>query len=242
MKELLIIIPVYNEEMNIVKVINEINRDINDADILVVNDCSSDSTESILIDLNINYINTPFNMGYSAAVQTGFKYAYEKGYEYVAQFDGDGQHIASELKKMYQLIKKDNVDIVIGSRFVEDTGYKHSIMKKIAIKLFKKIIKVVCVADITDPTSGLQILNRNVVSRYAKMNNYPEYPDANLIIEMILLGYRIEEISVNMREREYGESMHAGILEPFFYMFRMMYSIFVILVKYKGIKKVKKFK
>ena len=242
MKELLIIIPVYNEEMNIVKVINEINRDINDADILVVNDCSSDSTESILIDLNINYINTPFNMGYSAAVQTGFKYAYEKGYEYVAQFDGDGQHIASELKKMYQLIKKDNVDIVIGSRFVEDTGYKHSIMKKIAIKLFKKIIKVVCVADITDPTSGLQILNRNVVSRYAKMNNYPEYPDANLIIEMILLGYRIEEISVNMREREHGESMHAGILEPFFYMFRMMYSIFVILVKYKGIKKVKKFK
>lgn len=237
MKELLIIIPVYNEEMNIIKVINEINRDIDNADILVVNDCSIDSTESILIEKNINYINTPFNMGYSAAVQTGFKYAYEKGYEYVAQFDGDGQHIASELKKMYKLIKKDNVDIVIGSRFVEDIGYKDSIMKKIAIKLFEKIIKIACVTNITDPTSGLQILNRNVFSRYAKMNNYPEYPDANLVIEMILLGYRIEEISVNMREREYGESMHAGILKPFFYMFRMMYSIFVILVKYKGIKK-----
>lgn len=237
MKELLIIIPVYNEEMNIIKVINEINRDIDNADILVVNDCSIDSTESILIEKNINYINTLFNMGYSAAVQTGFKYAYEKGYEYVAQFDGDGQHIASELKKMYKLIKKDNVDIVIGSRFVEDIGYKDSIMKKIAIKLFEKIIKIACVTNITDPTSGLQILNRNVFSRYAKMNNYPEYPDANLVIEMILLGYRIEEISVNMREREYGESMHAGILKPFFYMFRMMYSIFVILVKYKGIKK-----
>lgn len=237
MKELLIIIPVYNEEMNIIKVINEINRDIDNVDILVVNDCSIDSTESILIEKNINYINTPFNMGYSAAVQTGFKYAYEKGYEYVAQFDGDGQHIASELKKMYKLIKKDNVDIVIGSRFVEDISYKDSIMKKIAIKLFEKIIKIACVTNITDPTSGLQILNRNVFSRYAKMNNYPEYPDANLVIEMILLGYRIEEISVNMREREYGESMHAGILKPFFYMFRMMYSIFVILVKYKGIKK-----
>lgn len=239
MNDLLVIIPAYNEGLNIMKVVKEVERDLPDVDILVVNDCSTDNTLEILIEKKVNYITTPYNLHYAGAIQTGFKYAVKKGYKYVAQFDGDGQHIAKELKKMYRLARGEDIDIVIGSRFINKTGYKHSFFRKIGTALFQRIINVICDKKITDPTSGLQVLNKNVYERYAKISNYPEFPDANLIIEMIFLGYTIEEMSVEMREREFGVSMHAGILEPFIYMVRMIYSIFVLLLKYKGIKKIK---
>lgn len=235
-KELLVIIPAYNEDMNIIGVLREVKEIIPEADILVVNDCSTDNTLSILEDNKVNYITTPFNLHYSGAIQTGFKYALGKGYKYAAQFDGDGQHIANELAKLFDCIKKENVDIVIGSRFIQKTSYKHPIFRRIGTDLFKRLIKITCGEKITDPTSGLQVLNRRVYQRYAGMSDYPDYPDANLIIEMLLLGYKIKEVPVLMRERIYGESMHSGIFEAFSYMIRMMYSILVILLKYKGIK------
>lgn len=237
MKELLVIIPAYNEEMNIVGVVEEVTKDIPEADILVVNDCSTDGTLDILKKKGINYITTPFNLRYAGGVQTGFKYAVAKGYDYVAQFDGDGQHVAVELAKMFKIAKSGNADIVIGSRFIEKTEYKHSFFRRVGTSLFQKIIKISCNENIMDPTSGLQVLKKNVYTRYSQMNNYPEYPDANLIIEMLLLGYKIEEVPVKMRERVYGESMHAGIWGPMTYMIRMFYSILLVLLKYKGAKK-----
>ena len=236
MKDLLVIVPAYNEEMNITNVINELIEDIKEADILVINDCSTDNTPKILEEMKVNYITTPFNLRYAGGVQTGFKYALAKGYKYVAQFDGDGQHVASELNKMFQKMKEDDVDIMIGSRFKEQTEYKHPFFRRVGTALFQKIIKIACSKEITDPTSGLQILSKRVYTRYAKINNYPEYPDANLIIEMLMQGYKIEEVPVKMKERIYGESMHSGIWSPISYMITMFYSIFLIIIKY-GIRK-----
>ena len=236
MKDLLVIVPAYNEEMNITNVINELREDIKEADILVINDCSTDNTPKILEEMKVNYITTPFNLRYAGGVQTGFKYALAKGYKYVAQFDGDGQHVASELNKMFQKMKEDDVDIMIGSRFKEQTEYKHPFFRRVGTALFQKIIKIACSKEITDPTSGLQILSKRVYTRYAKINNYPAYPDANLIIEMLMQGYKIEEVPVKMKERIYGESMHSGIWSPISYMITMFYSIFLIIIKY-GIRK-----
>ena len=236
MKDLLAIVPAYNEEMNITNVINELREDIKEADILVINDCSTDNTPKILEEMKVNYITTPFNLRYAGGVQTGFKYALAKGYKYVAQFDGDGQHVASELNKMFQKMKEEDVDIMIGSRFKEQTEYKHPFFRRVGTALFQKIIKIACSKEITDPTSGLQILSKRVYTRYAKINNYPEYPDANLIIEMLMQGYKIEEVPVKMKERIYGESMHSGIWSPISYMITMFYSIFLIIIKY-GIRK-----
>ena len=236
MKDLLVIVPAYNEEMNITNVINELREDIKEADILVINDCSTDNTPKILEEMKVNYITTPFNLRYAGGVQTGFKYALAKGYKYVAQFDGDGQHVASELNKMFQKMKEDDVDIMIGSRFKEQTEYKHPFFRRVGTALFQKIIKIACSKEITDPTSGLQILSKRVYTRYAKINNNPEYPDANLIIEMLMQGYKIEEVPVKMKERIYGESMHSGIWSPISYMITMFYSIFLIIIKY-GIRK-----
>ena len=162
MKDLLVIVPAYNEEMNITNVINELREDIKEADILVINDCSTDNTPKILEEMKVNYITTPFNLRYAGGVQTGFKYALAKGYKYVAQFDGDGQHVASELNKMFQKMKEEDVDIMIGSRFKEQTEYKHPFFRRVGTALFQKIIKIACSKEITDPTSGLQILSKRV--------------------------------------------------------------------------------
>lgn len=236
MNKLLVIIPAYNESENILGVIEELKRDIQEADILVINDCSKDNTEQLLKENAINYMNTPFNLGYAGVVQTGFKYAMYKGYEYVAQFDGDGQHVAKELAKLYEVARTGNADIIIGSRFKEKTEYNHAFFRRLGTWMFQKVIKYTTKQEISDPTSGMQVLNKKVYYRYAKINNYPEYPDANLLTEMLLEGYQVEEVSVVMRERMAGVSMHAGILKPCKYMIRMFYSLIIIICKYMKIK------
>lgn len=233
---MLVIIPAHNEEENIENVVRELREDTPYADILVINDCSTDNTENILKNLNIEYITTPFNLGYAGVIQTGFKYAAIHNYKYVAQFDGDGQHVAKELNKLFKKMKQSNSDIIIGSRFKEEIEYNHSFFRRIGTSIFQKIIKWSCGQEITDPTSGMQILNQRVYCKYAKMYNYPDYPDANLIMEMLMQGYKIEEVPVKMRERAAGVSMHAGIWHPFKYMIKMFYSIGLIVVKYKSLR------
>ena len=228
--KVLFVIPAYNEEANIENVIKEIKKDVKYADILIINDCSTDNTKKIIENNNVKCITGIFNLKYAWALQTGIKYAYQNDYDYVIQFDADGQHIAKEAEKLLNEMKKSNVDIVIGSRFLKDTGYKHPFFRKIGTKLFTLIIKIFCKQEITDPTSGFQCLNKKVIEYYSKMGNYPEYPDANLIIDVLLKGYTIKEISVKMRLREAGESMHGGIIKPIKYMINMIYTITVILI------------
>lgn len=237
-KKAVIIIPVYNEEANIEKVIREIRKEIYFADILIIDDCSTDDTLKKIKSLDVNFLSLPFNLGYSGVLQTGFKYAIENNYEYVIQFDGDGQHIAAEVKKLNVAAMNENADIVIGSRFKEKGGYSYPLFRKVASIIFKLLIKNICRTEITDPTSGFQMLKRNVFDRYAKMYNFPQYPDANLIIEMLLNNYKIVEVHVTMREREAGVGMHDGFIKPIKYMIRMFYSIILIIIKYKlSIKK-----
>ena len=236
--KLLFVIPAYNEEENIGKVLKEIKHDIPNADILVINDCSRDRTVDIAKKNKVKCISNIFNMGYAMAVQTGIKYAAIHDYDYVIQFDADGQHIAKEANKLYEHAKKNNCDIVIGSRYLKDMGYPCPKFRRIGTKIFEKIIKWSCKKTIADPLSGFQCLNKKVIKRYAKMGNYPEFPDANLVIEMLLNGYKIEEIPVKMRLREAGESMHGGIIKPIKYMINMFYTIFFVLITFSK-KKVK---
>lgn len=234
--KILFVIPAYNEAENIEKVLNEIKKDVNYADILVINDCSTDNTYDIVKKNGVNCITNVFNMRYAMAIQTGLKYAYQNGYDYVIQMDADGQHIASEAEKLYKSIKKTNADIVIGSRYLKDLGYPCPFFRRVGTRMFESIIKFFTHKRIADPLSGFQCLNRRVIERYSKMGNYPEYPDANLIIEMLLNGYKIDEIPVKMRIRENGVSMHSGIWKPIKYMVTQFYTCIVLVVKYAGKK------
>lgn len=231
--KIIVIIPCYNEQENIGKVISELNRDFSNADILCINDCSKDDTLAILKStLGIAYLDLPINLGYAGALQTGFKYAVKNKYDFVIQFDGDGQHIASEAKKLFDLLISHQLDIVIGSRFKENSGYKHGFFKTLGTKIFITLIRIFAGKTITDPTSGFQVLRKDVFTMYSKIHNFPDYPDANLIIKMLLLGYKIEEVPVKMRLREFGVSMHSGFWNPIKYMIRMFYSIFMILISF----------
>ena len=223
--KVLFVIPAYNEAENICKVLDEIKSDADFADILVIDDCSSDNTRDLVIKKGVKCITGIFNMRYAWAVQTGIKYAYENNYDYVIQFDADGQHVAKEALKLYEKAKKDNCDIVIGSRYLEDLGYPCPFFRRIGTKMFEWIIKLFCKKRIADPLSGFQCLNKKVIKKYSKMGEYPEFPDANLVVEMLMSGYKICEVPVKMRLRESGESMHGGIIKPIKYMINMFFMI-----------------
>ncbi|MBR3362484.1 MAG: glycosyltransferase family 2 protein [Bacilli bacterium] len=230
--KVLFIIPAYNEENNIDKVLKEIEADANFADVVVINDCSTDNTKQVVLKhSNVVVIDNIFNLKYAGAVQTGLKYAYQNDYDYVIQFDADGQHIAKEAIKLLNKAKTTDNDIIIGSRYLEDLGYPCPFFRRIGTKIFSGLITMFCNKKIADPLSGFQCLNKKVIYRYAKMGGYPEFPDANLVIEMLLNGYKFIEVPTKMRLREEGESMHGGIIKPIKYMINMFYTIFFILIQ-----------
>lgn len=240
-RELLIIIPAYNEEVSIKEVLNKMLEEGIDkiGDILVINDGSNDHTEQVVRTLNISILNQVCNMGYGSALQVGYKYAQQKGYQYVIQLDADGQHDVCNIPRIYDcLTNKDHTfdctpDIVIGSRFLDDSvSFRISKLKHITITFFRLIIKIVTKKRITDPTSGLQGLNRIAFTYYAGYGNFDNrFPDINMIIQMLMKGYIIEEIPAVMHERIRGESMHSGIIKPLKYMVIITLSTLNIILR-----------
>ncbi|HCX65190.1 MAG TPA: glycosyltransferase family 2 protein [Eubacteriaceae bacterium] len=242
MKDTLIVIPAYNEEKTIGNLLKTIiDAGYNDfADILVVNDKSQDQTIRSIVEYEdkVILIKHVFNMGYGAALKTGYVYATKYGYQYVIQLDGDGQHDAKNIERLHgEITAKNAPDIVIGSRFLEGSEtFSVSAVKMWAIRFFRLIIKLFAHGNITDPTSGLQALNRKAFSYYAGYVNFDlKYPDANMIIKMLLMRYRIEEIPAIMHPRKEGVSIHSGI-KPVFYMILMMLSTFTVVLQYKFLK------
>ena len=232
-KEVLIIIPAYNEEDSIGSFLDSIlSSDATEfADVLVINDASSDATAKIVQSKNIAVISHPYNLGYGTALQTGYKYAAKNDYRYVIQIDGDGQHDACNIRKIYDSLSSENADtptpdMIIGSRFLRDSqSFSVSFFKKIAFRFFRTFIRLTSGQTITDPTSGLQGLSYPVFSYYSAFGNFDNnYPDANMIVQMSLLGFQIKEIPAVMHARTAGKSMHFGIIEPIFYMFVMIFS------------------
>jgi glycosyltransferase involved in cell wall biosynthesis len=203
-------------------------------DILVINDGSKDNTEKVAQDEKVMIISHPYNLGYGGALQTGYKYAVMAGYKYVIQIDGDGQHDTEDIRLIIEMMRAGS-DIVIGSRFLGRGSYKTGFLKIIAIKIFRLIINISTKVKITDPSSGLQGLSRRTFCYYAKMGNFPpDYPDADILIQMIINGYKIVEFPANIKERIHGTSMHAG-LRPVVYFFKLLVSILVVLLRQKSV-------
>lgn len=242
MKELLVIVPAFNEEDNLEALLEGLRKpEINDiADILIINDASRDSTGLIVKRQGIKMVTHIFNLGYGSALQVGYKYAIRNGYNYVIQIDADGQHSPSNILHIYHRLTDIDgegklPDIVIGSRFAKGSqSFKISFIKKISLRMFSWVIKSITGQRIKDPTSGLQGLNRRAVLFYSKYGNFDyAYPDANMIIQMLLLGFRIEEVSSIMHERVSGISMHSGLIKQMKYMLIMPLSILGIFFRKK---------
>lgn len=243
-KELLIIMPAYNEAKSIEQVLKNLEQpDIAEiADVLVMNDASSDDTNWIVKEHEHKLVTHVFNLGYGSALQLGYKFAIRRKYRYVIQMDADGQHDVCNIKKIYERLKQEDEngkcpDIVLGSRFMEgSTEFPVSAAKKFAVALFRKMIYWGSGRKILDPTTGLQGLSRRAVLFYSQYNHFDDkYPDANMIMQMLLLGFRVEEIPAVMHVRTEGESMHSG-LKPIIYMLRMFLSILAVQFRIKVLK------
>ena len=226
---LAIIIPAYNEAGRIATSIAGI-RKFGNADVVIVNDGSDDDTAGEAKAAGARVIELPFNLGYGAALQTGFKYALDKGYEFAVQMDADGQHDPLSIEALISPVLKDEVDVVIGSRFLDKGNYKAPFVRRMGMYFFGIITSVVTGRRITDPTSGFQALNKKVMEFYAS-DAYPaDYPDADVIIMLYRQGFRFKEVPVIMHNAA-KRSMHGGILKPLYYIFKMMLSIFVTLLR-----------
>lgn len=241
-KELLIIIPAYNEEENIGAFLEQLEQPeiMEAADVLVINDASTDRTGDIVREKGHQVITHIYNLGYGCGLWVGYKCAVKKGYRYVIQMDADGQHDACNVMEIYRRLltpdeQGDKPDIVLGSRFVEGSvAYPTPLVKKMAYVLFRMLIYVGTGKKIQDPTTGLQGLSRRAFSYYAGFVHFDDkYPDANMIMQMLMLGYRVEEVPAVMHARTQGVSMHSGMMKPFKYMLRMMFSIIAVWIRIK---------
>lgn len=218
----LVVIPAYNEALNIEKTVHDLEVNAPDVDYVVVNDGSKDNTLEVLRKNHFNYIDGFCNLGLFGAVQTGFKLALKEDYDVVIQFDGDGQHSAKYIEPLVKEIENGN-SIVIGSRFVDEK--KPFTARMIGSRFITGAIKLVTGKTITDPTSGFRAYDRACIKDYAlEMNNPPE-PDT--LVYMLRKQRKIKEIQVQMSEREFGES-YLNLVNTIKYMSRMMVSIFLI--------------
>lgn len=243
-KEVLVIIPAYNEAANIGKVLDQLEKpEISEiADILVMNDASVDNTNWLVKARGYAVITHVFNLGYGSGIQLGYKYAVRRDYKYVIQMDADGQHDVCNIPVIYDRLRQKDEDgrypdIVLGSRFMNGSAdFSVSIAKKIAFHLFRFMIEVAAGRKIADPTTGLQGLSRKAVLYYSKYNHFDDkYPDTNMIMQMILLKFKVVEVPAVMHPRTAGASMHSG-LKPIWYMLRMFFSVLAVVFRCKVLK------
>lgn len=240
-KRIAIVVPAFNEAKAIASVVSNIN-DLNigsafQTDVIVVNDCSTDRTSEIAATLNCILLNLPVNLGIGGAVQTGFKYAYANEYDYAMQVDGDGQHPASEIPKLVTGIVDKDLDVLIGSRFIQKTGYISTFSRRMGIVYFKHLLKIFCGITITDSTSGFRIINRKTLA--VVQDYYPdEYPEPESIILYSRNRLKIGEIPVTMLERQGGESSIRAFTS-LYYMLKVSFAIFFTFIRIRN-KKYKK--
>lgn len=207
----LMIIPAYNEEESILQTVQQIESYKNfcefTLDYVIVNDGSTDKTQDILNSHKLNYIQLVMNLGIGGAVQTGYKYAFEKGYDIAVQFDGDGQHDICSLKNLIQPIIDGKANLSVGSRFVDGnkSGFQTTFMRRVGIKIISSFILLTTGKKILDTTSGYRAADERVINYFA--HRYPtKYPEPESMVHLLKRGFEITETPVNMFERQGGES------------------------------------
>nr|MBC7244103.1 glycosyltransferase family 2 protein [Chloroflexota bacterium] len=226
----LLIIPAHNEANNIGQVLAEVRDTGLELDILIVDDYSTDDTALVALDAGARVLRLPCNLGYGGAVQAGFRYAVHYGYDFGVLMDADGQHAASCIADLLQVVQSGKADFALGSRFLGRMEYRTTFFKRVGMAFFSQVVSRITGRHITDATSGFQAFNREVMEFFAK-DNYPvDFPDADTILLLHFAGFRLAEVPVVMRERLSGQSMHSS-WKPIYYIFKMFLSIFIVLLR-----------
>ncbi len=226
---ILVIVPALNEEKSIPGVIRDLKDQVPQADVVVVDDGSTDATTRIAREMGVKVLELPFNLGIGGAVQTGYLYAHQNGYDIAVQFDGDGQHIAAEVKKLIDPLVSGRADLSIGSRFLAPGEYRAPFFRKMGIRIFSFVLSRILGVSVTDSTSGFRAANRRAIEFFSR--SYPDdYPEVESLVLLHKMHMRMEEVAVTMRGRAGGRSSITPI-RSVYYMTKVLMAIFIDLMK-----------
>ena len=217
-KKILIIIPTYNEGLIIDEVISEINAIFKKVDILVIDAYSSDETYNQVKKHGINIIQIDKIFGIGLAIETGILYAYKNEYDFLVRIDGDGQHSPSDVKDLLDFANNNKTDLMIGSRFLDKSDYNPNYLRLYGIRLLRKLIKVLYKTNVTDCTSGCQVISKKLIKELIN-DEFFEYSEVGIICKTSSLGMSIKERFINMKERKTGSSSF-NFKNSFIYMFK----------------------
>jgi len=219
-----LIIPAYNEAGTLRDVLARVVEADSGCEVVVVDDGSQDDTGDIAAHAGVTVLRHPFNLGYGAALQTGYKYALERDATLVVQMDADGQHDPAQIRELAAGIRSGEFDLVVGSRFLEANDYKMGRIRSIGRKVFSALARL---ADlrVSDPTSGFQCMNRRVLDLYARDFFPTDYPDVDVLLTAFRHGLRVGEQPVRMAEASRASTLHGG-LRSIYYVYKMLLSTF----------------
>jgi len=227
---LLIIVPALNEEGAIAGVVHSIHRELPGVPVLVIDDCSTDATVSVAKQAGAEVVSLPRHLGLGGCVQTGYKLAWELGFDYVVRVDGDGQHAASDIPRIYQRLVESGAHMVIGSRFVEKNGQRAAPIRGIGIVFFRWMLRVVLGKPVHDPTSGFVGVNRTALQVFSR--TFPlEYPEIEALVVLQRRRFRFEEVPCRMLPRQAGKSSITGV-RSVYYIIHVLLGVIVNVLKY----------
>lgn len=228
----LIIMPAHNEAANLPRVIPEVRAAAPDYDLVVIDDGSQDDTARLAAGLGAEVVSLPVNLGYGGAVQTGFRYAVQHGYDLGVVIDADGQHDPGGIHALAEAVAQGGADVAIGSRFRGEVRYHLPWVRRVGMAVFAWIVSRITGRRVTDTTSGFQALNADTL-RFFAADNYPvDYPDADTLLILHYAGFRVVEAPMTVRERLSGVSMHSG-WKPFYYVAKMWLAIAMVILRQK---------
>ena len=221
----LVIVPARNEADSIAGVIADIRSGVG-ADIVIIDDGSGDGTGDIALAAGVEVLRMPFNVGIGGAMQTGFKFAAREGYDIAVQTDGDGQHDASFIPQLLAPLLAGRCDIVLGSRYLKDSGYRGSLGRRLGTAFFSRVLSLMLRQPVTDATSGFRAVNRTLIEMFA--DDYPrDFPEVEALLSTHMAGLRVEEIPVRMRLRGTGRSSITSITS-LYYMIKVLLALLVV--------------
>lgn len=223
--KVLVLIPCYNEQDNVERVVAQLKRQCPGVDYLVINDCSTDQSRAILKDGGYEFLDLPINLGIGGGMQSGYRYAMEHGYDITVQMDGDGQHDPLYLLDVIAPVQAGSLDMCIGSRFITKEGFQTSFMRRLGINFLSVLIRCLTGLRVRDVTSGYRACSKALTAFYAK-HYADDYPEPEAIVAAVLAGYRVGEVPVRMHERQGGVSSIRAF-SSIYYMVKVTLSLIV---------------
>jgi glycosyltransferase involved in cell wall biosynthesis len=229
--KLLIIVPARNESGAIGTVVRSIHEHVPDTPVLVLNDCSTDDTAAVARAAGADVLTLPHHLGLGGCVQTGYKLAYELGFEYVIRVDGDGQHDARDIPRVFERLRESGCEMVIGSRFVDDNGSRTSLMRTLGIKFFRAVLRPILGKTVHDPTSGFVGVNRQALNVFA--GSFPlTYPEIEALVVLQRRRFRFEEVPCRMHARIAGRSTITAA-KSLYYIVHVLLGVFMNVLRYE---------